>query len=73
MKSSKELHIKFDAPLGTKDTESQTFGCRANNPSICKNAYMEDICAFCTADNICRKPSSAWRKQYNKLIRQEEK
>lgn len=67
MTFDKELHIKFDAPLRAGDTEYQTFGCRANNPSICKNAYMNGVCAFCTADRICRKPTNAWKRQYLKL------
>ena len=59
MKSEKELHIKFNAPLNFEDTISQTYGCRANNPEICKNAYIEGVCAFVTFDNICKKPSNA--------------
>lgn len=32
---NKELLIPFDVPLNEKDTESQTYGCRQNNPNIC--------------------------------------
>ena len=44
MASEKELRVKFSAPLNDKDTETQTFGCRANNPDICGNAYLEGVC-----------------------------
>jgi hypothetical protein len=67
MASEKELRVKFSAPLNDKDTETQTFGCRANNPDICGNAYLEGVCAFVTHDGICRKPSAAWKRQFNKL------
>ena len=67
MKCKKELRVNFNAPLRENDTESQTYGCRANNPDICGNAYMESICAFVTSDHICRKPSAAWKRQYKKL------
>ena len=67
MAFEKELRVKFSAPLNDKDTETQTFGCRANNPDICGNAYLEGVCAFVTHDGICRKPSAAWKRQFNKL------
>ena len=44
MASEKELRVKFSAPPNDKDTETQTFGCRANNPDICGNAYLEGVC-----------------------------
>ena len=66
MKSS-EIKIGFNAPLNEADKETQTYGCRANNPDICGNANLEGICAFVNADHICRKPSNAWKKQYRKL------
>ena len=64
----KQLRIKFNAPLQSGDTETTTFGCRANNPDICANCYLEDVCAFCRVDHICVKPSAAWKKQYKKLV-----
>ncbi len=67
MKTEKELRIKFNAPLNPQDSETQTYGCRANNPNICGNCYIEGICAFACEDNICKKPSVAWKKQYKKL------
>ena len=67
MKTEKELRIKFNAPLNPQDSETQTYGCRANNPDICGNCYIEGICAFASEDNICNKPSVAWKKQYQKL------
>lgn len=62
-----DLHISFHAPLNEGDTEQQTIGCRANNPNICANNGLPGICAFSTDDGICRKPSRAWKKQYNAL------
>lgn len=63
----KELKIPFNAPLNTQDTESQTYGCRQNNSDICGNNGMPGICAFVCDDRICKKPSRAWKKQYQKL------
>ena len=67
MKSEKELRINFKAPLNPQDTEVQTYGCRATNPDICGNAYLEGICAFASNDCICKKPSTAWKKQFTRL------
>ena len=61
------LHVKFDAPLHKLDSEKQTYGCRQNNPDICGYNGIVGMCAFCTDDNICRKPSRAWKKQFFKL------
>lgn len=61
------LKIPFNAPLNKEDTEYQTYGCRANNPDICANCYLPDVCAFASEDGICKKPSRAWKKQYAKL------
>lgn len=63
----KNMKFAFDAPLNEKDTETQTYGCRANNPDICGNNGLPGVCAFVCADRICRKPSRAWKKQYQKL------
>lgn len=63
----KKLCIKFDAPLNDQDTETQTYGCRQNNPDICNSNGLDGICAFVCKDSICRKPSRAWKKQYAKL------
>lgn len=65
--TEKELRIPFSAPLHERDTAEQTFGCRANNPNICSNNYLPGICAFASDDCICKKPSRAWKKQYQKL------
>ena len=70
MKYEKELRVKFSAPLNPEDTPLQTYGCRANDPGIYGNAYLENVCAFASADGICKKPSAAWKKQYNKLKEQ---
>ena len=39
----------------------------SNNPDICGNNGLSGICAFASDDGICRKPSRAWKKQYQKL------
>lgn len=65
--SDKELKIPFNAKLQVGDSETTTYGCRANNPDICANNSLEGICAFVTDDYICKRPSRAWEKQYRKL------
>ncbi len=67
MSESKKLHVPFNAPLFPEDSENMTVGCRANNPNICANNGLENICAFSSEDGICRRPSRAWKKQYMKL------
>lgn len=58
------LKVAFNAPLNEKDSEKETYGCRANNPDICANNGLENICAFSSEDCICKRPSRAWKKQY---------
>lgn len=70
--TTKEYVVPFNAPLSEKDTELQTYGCRQNNPDICSNNCMPNICAFVREDGICLKPSRAWKKQYNKLKAEEQ-
>lgn len=65
--NEKDLMVKFSAPLQSDDSEVQTYGCRHSNPDICKNMYVSGICAFASEDKICKRPSSAWKKQYLKL------
>ena len=65
--NEKDLLIPFSAPLNAQDSESQTYGCRANNPNICANAYLPKICAFTSNDCICKRPSRKWKKQYEIL------
>ena len=55
--SEKELRVSFSAPLNEKDSETQTYGCRANNPDICANNSLTGICAFISGDGVCRRPS----------------
>lgn len=62
--NKKDLSISFNAPLNPQDTEQQTYG---NNPDICGNNGLPNICAFSSSDCICKKPSRACKKQYNKL------
>ena len=61
------IKVPFNAPLNEQDTETQTYGCRQNNPDICSNKSLPGICAFVNDDCICRKPSRAWKKKYNEL------
>ena len=65
--TEKELKIPFNAPLNELDTETQIIGCRQNNPGICGNNGLPVVCAFANEDDICRKPSRAWKKQFQKL------
>ena len=61
------LKVPFNAPLNEFDTETQTFGCRQNNPEICGNNGLPGVCAFVWEDKICKKPSRSWKKKYNEL------
>jgi len=63
----KNLHFPLNAPINAGDTATQTYGCRANNPDICKNCYVDNICAFTSQDKICKAPSAKWRKYYLQL------
>ena len=65
--TERQLKIPFKAPLNELDSETQTYGCRANNPDICANCYLPGVCAFASDDGICKKPSNARKKQYKKL------
>lgn len=71
MSETDNLKVSFQAPLRTGDTSEVTVGCRANNPDICANNGLEGICAFVAKDGICRRPSRAWKKQYQKLLGKE--
>ena len=44
--NKKTLKIPFNAPLNEKDTELQTYGCRANNPDICANNELKASVPF---------------------------
>ncbi len=65
--SEKNLRYSLNAPLNDGDTETQTYGCRANNPDICKNCYVDGLCAFTSDDSICKAPSAKWKKYYAQL------
>lgn len=70
MKTARSLRVPFKAPLQPEDTAEKTVGCRANNPDICKNNGIPEICAFEREDGICQIPSKAWKKQFEKLSRE---
>lgn len=61
------MKVPFNAPLSPLDTETQTYGCRQNNPDICSSNSIPGVCAFVSEDGICKKPSRAWKKKYNEL------
>lgn len=65
--TDKDLRIPYSAPLNELDTDTQTFGCRQNNPDICANNMISGICAFASEDHICKRPSRAWKKKYVEL------
>lgn len=65
--SEKELRVSFSAPLSERDTETQTYGCRANNPDICANNSLMGVCVFTSSDEICKRSSRVWKKQFNLL------
>ena len=67
MIEKKNLRVGFRAPLKSGDTEETTVGCRANDPDICKNNGIPEVCAFQREDGICHMPSKAWKKQFQKL------
>lgn len=69
--NEKNLRFSLKAPLNIGDTETQTYGCRANNPDICKNCYVDGICAFTTENNICKAPSAKWKKYFLMLKEKE--
>ena len=66
MPNFKDVKVDFHAPLNPEDTESQTKGCRANNPDICFN-QLNPCCAFVREDGICTHPSRKWKAQYEHL------
>ncbi len=70
---NKELCVGFNAPLNEGDTETQTYGCRQNNPNICGRNGIPGICAFASDDNICKQPSKTWKKKYYELLESQEK
>lgn len=43
--NEKTLRVPFNAPLNEQDTETQTLGCRQNNPDICGNNGLSGVCA----------------------------
>lgn len=56
--NKKALKIPFNAPLHELDTETQTYGCRQNNPDICGYNGLSGVCAFASKDGICKTISS---------------
>ena len=64
---NKELHFNFNAPLNAQDTETQTWGCRQNNPDRCGYNGIPGICACVSVDKCCKHPSKAWKKKYLEL------
>ena len=67
MNDNRKIRVPFNSPLRDGDSETVTVGCRANNPDICKNNGIPEVCAFERADGMCQRPSKAWKKQFQKL------
>ncbi len=67
MSNKYDLKTSCNAPLKDGDTETMTVGCRANDPEICKNNGLPEVCAFIREDSMCLAPSKAWKKQFQKL------
>jgi hypothetical protein len=67
MIKNKTLLVDFHSELRKDDTENQTFGCRHTNPDICSSNMIPNICAFASKDCICKRPSRAWKNQYDLL------
>ena len=63
----KSLLFDIRAPLHILDSETKTYGCRANNPYICSSCELDGVCAFVTDDHICYKPSKKWKKIFHEL------
>ena len=68
MRVKNELWFVLTAPLNNGDTEQQTYGCRHSNPEICKACFLDEVCAFSSSDNICKRPSKSWKRYYHKLL-----
>lgn len=64
MRHKDDLIISQKAPLNKDDTETQTFGCRHTNPSICSSNSLEGICAFVAKNSICKRPPRSWKRIY---------
>ncbi len=62
-----ELHIPFKEALRKEDSETQTYGCRVNNPDICRYYMLDSVCAYARENHICLQPSRAWKRMYMKL------
>lgn len=69
----RELRFKVDLPLFKEDSELQTHGCRHKDPEFCKHIDNKDLCAFVRKDEICKKPSTSWKRNYYSLKELEQK
>lgn len=67
MSNRSDLIVSQKVPLHKEDTELQTFGCRHTNPSICSSNSLHNVCAFVTANCICKRPPRSWKKIYLEL------
>ncbi len=62
-KENKKYKFTIHDPLHEKDTETQTYGCRCNNPDICVNCGLA-TCGLYNESHICTTPSRAWKKVF---------
>ena len=65
---NKEFKFSVHDPLKQQDNEQQTYGCRCNNPDICRN-YGTINCGLTNSDHICKTPSRAWKKYYEEKLK----
>ena len=62
------FRIAWEAsPGGFGGSAIHWFVCAIAFVAMWAAAYLEGVCAFVTHDGICRKPSDAWKRQFNKL------
>ena len=69
-KENKKYKFTIHDPLHELDTAEQTYGCRCNNPDICKHCY-DKTCALSNDTHICTTPSRAWKKVYLEKVEKE--
>jgi len=63
---------RYKEPLNELDTPDLTFGCRHTNPDNCRNNLLPNVCAFVRDDFICQAPPMTWKRQYEKLLKQDD-
>ena len=67
----KEELYRAKEKINEIDTVLQTYGCRHNNPDICSNNSLPDVCAFTSYDCICKRLPRSWKKLFEELKKME--